>query len=195
MRISALALLFFVSMVSATAALAQRPGTSSGHIDVSLTYGADRTNITGGNSFWMQGGGGEAAVALPYRLSVIADVTGMHASSISATQVPLSLVAFTFGPRYTWYPSKHPHERNLSLFGQGLVGAAHGFDSVFPSLKEVTGNASSLAVQAGGGADLALSHRISLRLLQVSWLRTQLPNGGTNVQNHLSMNTGIAFHF
>jgi hypothetical protein len=43
--------------------------------------------------------------------------------------------------------------------------------------------------------NLGLSHRVSLQLLQVNWLRTQLPNSSTGVQNHFGINTGVVFHF
>jgi peptidoglycan-associated lipoprotein len=59
----------------------------------------------------------------------------------------------------------------------------------------VSSSASSLALQAGGGMDLGLKRHVSLRLLQVDWLRTQLPNGGTNVQNHFRISTGVELHF
>jgi hypothetical protein len=197
MRISIYNLLFLATVVATTAARAQQPAQArqpaapSSHVEVAVTYDADRTNLTTGNSFWMQGGGAEIAGIFPHGFGVVAEVAGLHAGSISSTQVPLSLVTVTFGPRYTWRTGKH----GLSLFGQALVGEAHGFDSVFPASGGPGSSASSLALQAGGGVDLGLAHHLSLRLVQADWLRTQLPNSGTGVQNHLRLDSGIAFHF
>jgi hypothetical protein len=195
MRISISSLLFLATVLSTLVARAQQPAARS-HIDLAVTYDADRTNLTTGNSFWMQGGGAEVAGAFPHGLGVVAELTGLHAGSISSTQVPLSLLAITFGPRYTWRPPGHLGKRDLSLFGQVLLGETHGFGSLFPSSSGgVSSSATSLALQTGGGVDLGLPHHVSLRLLQVDWLRTQLPNSGTNVQNHLRADAGVVFHF
>jgi hypothetical protein len=196
MRISIYSLLFLAVVLSAATAHAQQPAPRSSHIDLALTYDADRTNVTTGNSFWMQGGSAEIAGVFPHGLGVVAQVTGLHAGSISSTQLPLSIVAVTFGPRYTLRAPWHPGKHDLALFGQVLLGEAHGFDSLFPSSGSgVSNSATSLALQAGGGVNLSLSHHIALRLVQIDWLRTQLPNSSTDVQNHFRIDTGLAFRF
>jgi hypothetical protein len=196
MRISISSLLILAAVLSTAIACAQHPAARSSHIDLAVTYDADRTNITNGNSFWMQGGGAEVAGVFPYGLGVVAELSGLHAGSISPTQVPLSLLAVTVGPRYTWRAPWHSGKRDLSLFGQVLLGEAHGFDSLFPlSSGAISNSSTSLALQAGGGIDLGLAHHVSLRLLQANWLRTQLPNSSTGVQNHLRADAGIVFHF
>jgi hypothetical protein len=68
-------------------------------------------------------------------------------------------------------------------------------DSVFPSEQGAHANASSLALQMGGAADLTVARHLAIRLVQASWLRTQLPNATTNVQNNLLFGTGIVFRF
>jgi hypothetical protein len=61
----------------------------------------------------------------------------------------LSLVVFTVGPRFS-----HRFSRGkFTPFVQGLVGAAHGFDGLFPgSGGSLSGAATALAVLAGGGS-------------------------------------------
>jgi peptidoglycan-associated lipoprotein len=195
MRISIYSLLFLAVVATTASAQTQQSAPWSSHVSLAVTYSADRTNLTTGSSFWMQGGCAELSGNLPHGFGVVADVTGLHAGSISSTAVPLSLVAFTFGPRFTWRSPWRPERHDMSLFGQALLGEAHGFDSIFPSSSGVSSSASSLALQAGGGMDLGLKRHVSLRLLQVDWLRTQLPNGGTNVQNHFRISTGVELHF
>jgi peptidoglycan-associated lipoprotein len=46
----------------------------------------------------------------------------------------------------------------------------------------------------GGGMDIDLTPRIAVRVLQADWLRTQLPNGASNVQNSLQLGAGIVWH-
>jgi hypothetical protein len=50
-----------------------------------------------------------------------------------------------------------------------------------------------LAAKVGGGLDLKLSHHVSVRLVEANWLRTQLPNSTTNVQNDVELGAGIVF--
>jgi hypothetical protein len=47
----------------------------------------------------------------------------------------------------------------------------------------------------GGGMNIALSPRIALRAVQANWLRTQLPNATTNVQNNLDLGAGVVVRF
>jgi hypothetical protein len=99
--------------------------------------------------------------------------------------------AATFGPRYLWSPAHH----RCSFFGHALVGEANGFDSVFPGVGSATSSANSLALQVGGGLDLAIKHRLLLRAFEADWLRTELPNADTNVQNNIRLAAGVVVRF
>ena len=48
-----------------------------------------------------------------------------------------------------------------------------------------------LAYMAGGGLTLRLQPHLSLRAFEANWLRTQLPNSTTNVQNNLRLGAGV----
>jgi hypothetical protein len=105
--------------------------------------------------------------------------------------VGLDLITATIGPRYTLsFP-----QRKLSVFGQGLVGEAMAFNGLFPHLPAAETSANSLALVAGGGVDMRLSHRIALRALEADWMRTQLPNGAKNRQDALFLGGGIVYRF
>jgi hypothetical protein len=43
--------------------------------------------------------------------------------------------------------------------------------------------------------NIALSPQPALRAFQANWLRTQLPNATTNVQNTLDLGAGVVFCF
>jgi hypothetical protein len=47
----------------------------------------------------------------------------------------------------------------------------------------------------GGGMNIALSPHIALRAFQANWLRAQLPNASTNVQNNLNLGAGLVLRF
>src|ERR1700760_3505166 len=100
--------------------------------DVAVMFDATRTNLSAGNSFWMQGGSAEAGASFFHGLGAAAQLTGTHSGSISASGEPLTLVTVAFGPRYTWRAPSPKGDHSMAVFGQALFGAAHGSDSAFP---------------------------------------------------------------
>jgi outer membrane immunogenic protein len=182
-------------LAMATPAGAQNtsPATSRGGISFAATYNADDSGvISGSNNFWMQGGSVELSGTAYKSLGVVAKVIGLHTGNIGEG-IPLSLVTATFGPRYTW--TRRANRHSLAIFGQGLVGEANGFRSYFPEPGAAISSSNSLAVQAGGGVDLGLSRHIALRMIEASWLRTQLPNATTSVQNNFVLGAGVVLRF
>jgi hypothetical protein len=175
---------------------AQQKNKQSQEVDLAITYSAQRSNLTTGNSFWAQGGGAELTATFYHGLGMAANITGTHAANISSSGVGLTLVTATFGPTYTWTVPRHRNvPRQWRFFGESLIGIANGVDSVFPDPSGAQSDASSLALQIGGGADLDLSPHFAVRLFHADWLRTQLPNGTTNIQNNLRLGAGIVFRF
>ena len=169
-----------------------KPASANGVISAAVSYNAMHAgSASGAGSFWMQGGGAEVAGTLSDGIGVVANVTGLHTAN-TGQGVPANLVAATFGPRYTWVPRGQSSGR-MSIFAQGLVGESHGLHGIFPAFGGSITSASGLAVNIGGGIDLRLRHHLALRVLEANWLRTQLPNSGSNVQNNLLLGAGIVF--
>lgn len=192
-RLLSSVLLMGVLIAAVPLAAQQRssPNTPRGTLEVSVTYGAMLSNAITSSRFWMQGGSVEIAGEFYRGLSVVADVSGMHTGNINSSGVGLNLVTATFGPRYTWSSAKSRYE----LFGQGLVGEANGFNGLFPNASGAMDSADSMAVEAGGGMNVALSPHLAVRAFEVNWLRTQLPNSTTNVQNNVRFGAGMVFRF
>jgi hypothetical protein len=160
-------------------------------LDLSVTYIGERSlKANTSQNFWMQGGSIELGANLDRGWGIAADVTGTHAGSIGASGVPLSQVVVTFGPRYRWHAN-----RRLSFYGEGLIGEANGFRSIFPTNTGSQSDASGLATQVGGGFDYRLSNRFAIRALDAAWSRTQLPNSTDNVQNNLCLGAGVVLRF
>ena len=164
--------------------------------DVAITYDAVRANHNAVDNFWMQGGAAELGVRLYRRLGAAARVEGLHSAPSTANGLPISMVVVVVGPRYrlTTRGGKY------AVFGEGLVGYADGFRSQFPqnsgpgtTSTQITTNANTLAVEAGGGVDVRLSRKIAIRPIEASYLRTQFPNFTTNVQNSLRVGAGLVF--
>jgi hypothetical protein len=157
--------------------------------DLALTYDPAWANVTIGDEFGMQGGSLQAEAKVWHRFYGVADFAGFHASDVNQSGVGLDLLTATFGPRYVWSPA----HRRVTLFGQALVGEAFGLDGIFPTSNGVKSTASSLALQIGGGMNLAFTSHFSVRAFDANWLRTQLPNATTNVQNNLRLSVGLVY--
>ena len=160
-------------------------------LDVSVTYLEQRSlKANTGENFWSQGGSVELGVNVWHGLGMAADVTGVHAASIGSSSIPLSLVVAVFGPRYRWHAA-----HRVSAYGQGLLGEADAFRSLYPTPNGADRSASSLALQIGGGIDLNCSRHFAVRALDAAWLRTQLPNNTNNRQNSLRLGAGFVLRF
>jgi hypothetical protein len=160
-------------------------------LEVAVVYNSLLTNVVGANKFWMQGGGLLVDGQFWRGLGVEADISGFNAQNANNAGVGLAMVTATFGPRYEWSPAHHRYV----FFGHGLAGEANGFDSAFPGVGAASGSATSLALQIGGGMDLRVKDRLSLRVFDADWLRTQLPNANTNVQNNIRLGAGVVVRF
>ena len=167
--------------------------------DLAVTYAASHSVHTGSeNDFWLQGGAVEFDVRFFRGLGLTVSGIGLQVSSTNPQVAPLDLVTIVFGPRYTFLA-----KRRISAFGEVLAGEAHGFNSLFaygsgPTSNPANGtttSADSLALQTGGGVDVRLNRRFAIRAIQLDYLRTQLPNGGTNVQNNFRLAAGLDFRF
>jgi hypothetical protein len=164
---------------------------ASPRLEVAFLYNSLLSNVSRANRFWMQGGGIQVDGQFWHGLGVEADISGFHAQNANNAGVGLDMVTTTFGPCFRWSPA----HRRYSFFGHTLVGAVNGFDSVFPGAGTASGSANGLALQLGGGMDLSIKHRLSMRVFDAGWLRTELPNADTNAQNNLRLSAGVVVRF
>jgi hypothetical protein len=156
-------------------------------LEVAVLYSPLVSNVVRADRFWMQGGSIQAEGQFWHGLGIEADISGFHEQNASNTGVGLDMVTATFGPRYRWSPAHHRY----SFFGHALLGEANGFNSIFPGTAAASSSANSLALQLGGGLDLPVKHRLLLRVFEADWLRTQLPNADTDVQNNIRLAAGV----
>lgn len=186
MRVRISRVLFLGAILSATAvAQSTTPAPEPHSVDVSLMYNGLRSNGTSTGPFWMRGGSFQAYGQVWRTLGIAGDFTGEHVGHLNSAGTGLNLVTVTAGPRIT------VHRRIAAVYGQMLFGAAHGFDGMFPAIGGTEAKASSLALQGGGGMDVEVRRRVAVRAFEVNWLRTQLPNSTTGVQNNLIIAAGV----
>jgi|SRR6187402_513346 len=167
---------------------AQTSAPPSGHeVELVVTYTAERSNLVTNPILWRQGAAFSLSGELYRGFGVGMNINGSRVSNIAGTGINLTTVTTTFGPSYHWSPKSG----RIAVFGEGLIGESHGLDSVFPSAGGAQQDYNSFALQVGGGLDLRTKGRFALRAIQADWIRTQFPNGTTNVQNSLRLGAGI----
>lgn len=192
-------LLLVVLLAGATFSPAQSmPATNreGGAIEAAITYAPTYAKIsnTSCNCFWFQGGAAEVAIPLRAKLAVVGNVTGQHATGITNE---LNKVDYVAGPRYSFaIPYRHFERMKKSrLFVEALAGAVHATNGIFPEAGSSESSATSYALQLGGGDDLALRSRFGLRLFEADYVRSGLPNNGSNSQNDVRFATGFYYKF
>lgn len=199
MRLTYLKSVLLVGVLTASGPMAcaqgQQPagqGFRLSSVNVAGTFTTERSKVTtSGNGFWLYGGSADAAFTFFHGLGVAANLTGDRASGI-APGVDLGEIAFMAGPRYTFRKgSKHENR----VFIESLFGGVHAFDSIFPTATGVESSANSFSMQVGGGWDVAVSKQFAIRVFEADYVRTSLPNNGTNTQDHLHLAVGVTYHF
>jgi peptidoglycan-associated lipoprotein len=158
------------------------------HVQLAFTYDTQGSNLTTTSRFWLQGGAAEVNARVFHGLGFTASGMGLHVGTTTGG-VPVNLVIVTFGPSYVY--SRPFHSHSVDLFAHGLIGEADGFSGLYPAAGAPLTSSNSLAAQAGGGVDIGLSRHLALRLVQADYVRTQLPNSFSNVQNSLRLGVGI----
>jgi hypothetical protein len=97
-----IATLLATSFLSSEQICAQQQPPPATRFDIAATYNANRANVTDGTTFWAQGGGVEADIAVAHHFGLTASFNGSHAGNAATSQAPFSLLTFTVGPCYSW---------------------------------------------------------------------------------------------
>lgn len=167
--------------------------------EANIRFSEQVSNGPAGNCgcFAMEGFGTGAAWSLhqfgPERsraLGFVADLTLEQTGKVSNAPYGLTLTTLAFGPRLDGASFK-----SSKVFAQTLFGFTHGSNSEFPVHNTLQASANSFAFIVGGGVDHAMGSRLSLRIVQIQYLRTSLPNNTSNWQNNLQIGTGLTFRF
>ncbi|HZY71579.1 MAG TPA: hypothetical protein VFE22_00565 [Edaphobacter sp.] len=170
------------------------PTVSKSHpIVLSVNYTATVGNAPPGECgcFVLNGGSSEELFHVWKNIAAVAQITGSRAGSVPQSQQGLSLLTYMAGPRYSLLAA-----HRLTIYGQFLVGGAHGFDSYFPKYDmRSSGAANSLAFAPGGGVEIGVRNWLSVRVVEAEFLATRLPNNLNQHQNNLRASSGVVFRF
>jgi hypothetical protein len=168
------------------------PSVAQEHpVDLDIHYTYLRTNVLPGcNCFSMNGGGASGSYGFRRNLFAVAGIDVTNAGSITPNNYDLTLTTYTFGLRYE---SDHPRS-HLFPFGEFLLGASHANGSLAPGKAGLPGSSTSFAMRTGGGLDIPLKSRISLRPIHLDYVMTNFANGKDNRQNNFQVGAGIVIH-
>jgi hypothetical protein len=138
--------------------------------------------------FWLRGGALDVAIPLLPHLSAQVELAGLTVNRVPASTRGLSELTLLAGPRYT-VPLRH-----ASVSAHALFGAVRGFDADFVSGANRVDTSTSFAMTLGGALELPLNRRLSVRIAEVDWLQTNLPNGTGDRQRNIRVGAGVVFH-
>lgn len=178
----------FLSLLPAAATLTAAAQSPRDVLPVNVRFSATRAQTVSGTCcFYLTGGAADMAFHMLNGFSAAVEVNGNTTSHVTGTSRGLSTVTLLAGPRYTL-----PFRR-VSVAGQALFGAARGFDADFTSGTRSADTATAFGMIGGGFVEVGLSRSLRLRLAQVDYSQTNLPNGTDNRQRNVRFGTGITF--
>ncbi len=186
-----------LGLLCALAPEAARAQVRSG--DFALTYTQERSKFAGTacGCFYLRGATADFGYSFYKGLGFAASATGVAATNLRGS-IDIEQISLLVGPRYTYnlgFIGPASSNRRGGVFGEGKIGYTFATSGLYPVGNTIAGNASALTYQLGGGFNLTLYERFDLRLIEADFVRTQLPNGGSNQQNLLRLASGINFHF
>lgn len=179
-----LALLFFAAFALGSNAMAQHSsdaGSDEGEPAVEVFTGYSYLHEDGQN---LNGWTGAVIVNVNHWFAVAADFDGHYGSHTDEFgNVRVREHGFTFGPHVAY----HNHTRVIP-FAFALFGGAHENVRIEGESESATGFAANL----GGGLDVHVNERVSVRLIQFDAAYTRFEGQGSTSPR---ISTGIVFHF
>ena len=162
-------------------------------VEVDVDYNFLRANAGPAECgcFNLNGLNGEVSWHLPKGFRAVGEYGLGHTGEVNQSGHSLTLSTFTGGARYV----RSYSSGRFAPFAQGLLGLAHGSGTYFPQgASGGSSSASSFAFILGGGFDLRVDQRFSIRALQGDFVHSALPNNSSNSQNLLRISAGMAFN-
>ena len=195
-----LSLLLAIAAVSTQSAAAQGAPASPPHeqplrAELALDYSYIRSNAPPASCTCFNLNGGSATFAWPVKqggFAAVGDLTVDQASGIGSSGLGLRLATLTAGTRYVPRIGHSP----LQPFVQVSVGLAHASGTLVGHGTPGAINAgAAFAANMGGGLDMRVNRRFSVRLAEVDYLLTTVHNDTNNHQNNLRISAGAILRF
>ncbi|MGH9680530.1 MAG: outer membrane beta-barrel protein [Candidatus Acidiferrales bacterium] len=138
------------------------------------------------SAFNANGGLGSVALNLTSWGGLVAEVGGIHASTINNTDVDATAETFMAGPKIS------PFGSTLSPFAQVLFGVIR----TNPGFNQTPNTHYTFAMSPGVGLDWNMTRHLGIRLAQVDYLFTRMPTSTNQVHwNNFRYSAGVVFRF
>jgi len=177
-----------VAWVFLGVAYAQQAPALTPQFEVSGTYSYVRANAANsGGGYNLNGGSASFAYNFSDRVALVAD-GGIYRFGGLPSGLDSTMYTYLFGPRFTFRKVSRVTPFVQALLGGSRLNASAGGISAGE-------NAFSMAI--GGGVDLPLRRRFSIRLIQAEYLLTRFDRvtGASATQNDVRISTGLVFRF
>lgn len=173
--------------VSGMVAMAQE--TSTPQVEVGLNYSFDRVNPGGGLSAYSANGGfADLEYNWTRHLGLVADLGANYTGTANGISVGNTTFQYLFGPRF------NVRHGRFNPYFQALFGEQRFSNGFNPGgLAPYTNAAQNdFAMALGGGLDVAVNNRISVRPFEVDYFPTEVSPGNLNyLQNNFRYSAGV----
>lgn len=163
---------------------------STPQVEVGLNYSFNRISPNGGlPAYNANGGFTDLEYNLTRTLGVVADLGVNYVGTPNGISVKDTTFEYLFGPRVNFRRHGRWNPYAQALFGQERF--SNGFAPGTPGT--YTGAAqSNFAMALGGGLDIAVSHTLSLRPIEVDYMPLQIGYGNQRfTQNDFRYAAGV----
>jgi len=153
-------------------------------VEVGANYSFVRFNSSQGQrEFTQNGGSGYVEYNLNRVVGLVADLGGYNNGTNN-----FKTFSYLFGPRFNMRRGR------FVPYAQFLFGGTYAWAGSTAAGPIVGTTQNGFATAAGGGLDIALTHHIAFKPIQVEYLMSQLPQLATNtnsIQNNLRYSAGV----
>jgi outer membrane immunogenic protein len=152
-------------------------------MEVGFDYAYFHANAPPGECgcFSLEGFGGGFAINGVHGISAVVDLATAKASGVNETTQNIRIFNVLGGPRYSFRTKSR-----FTPYGQVLLGASDEFSSL-----AFATNRSSFAVSGGVGVNRAFGRYLGWKIVEASYLYSELPNAVNDHQSDLRITTGI----
>jgi outer membrane immunogenic protein len=175
------------AMVGVTSVAGFSQALKPSEVGVSYLYTHTNAPPGGCGCFAMNGAGAWVAFHVTDHLAIVGEVSGQNASNVLGSGTDLTVISYTAGPRYSWRKL-----RSVVPFGQALFGGAHASGNYYPTGNGLYGS-NSFAITVGGGLDLPVCGRLTVRAIEADYYLTRFANVINDHQNNLRIGAGVIF--
>jgi len=169
-------------------ARAQQASGLTPQFEVSGEYSYIRANAANsGGGYNLNGGSASLAYNFSDRIAVVGDV-GAYRFGGLPSGLTSTMYTYLFGPRYTFRKITRVTPFAQVLLGGGRLNASSG---------GLNAGENGFSMAIGGGLDLPLRRRFSVRLIQAEYLLTRFDStsGASATQNDVRISAGLVFRF